>query len=238
MATKKKTAEKVKVTSIKKTTKKAAPLEVVQITPTVKKTLPKSSSRRFVLNLLLVILVGATIFLLAKRYRGMFIAGIVNKSPISRFELNKVLVDRYGSTVLEELVNERLLSQAAKENKIEVTEEEINNEIKKLEESLGGKTNLENAMLQYNIDENGLKKQVELRLTQQKLMDKLFTIEVTQEEVEEYYATNKAAFEGKGLNEVKDQISTDLKDQKRQQKFSEWFQELKAKSQVANYLTK
>src|SRR5688572_4961981 len=170
MATKKQTKKSVKKTNVTSES---------NLDSMTTKTTPSKSNRRFVLNILLVILIGVIIFLLAKRYKHFFVAGVVNKSPITTIELNQAMSKRYGRAVLDEIINERLLMQAANENDVTVDAAEIEAEIKKLEESLGGSENLINAMKQYNINEEDLEKQVRLRLIQQKLSDKLITVEVT-----------------------------------------------------------
>ena len=48
----------------------------------------KSATPIFFVKLLLVISIGAVVFLLAQKYKSQIIAGTVNKSPIMRWELN------------------------------------------------------------------------------------------------------------------------------------------------------
>lgn len=235
MATKKTT----RTTNRKETTKKVARKESVAAalnTPSLKSKTPKIN-QRFILNLLLVLLVGTLVFLLAKRYRGLVLAGIVNKSPISRFELNQVLAKRYGKAILDELINERLLLQAAKENKVEISEKDIDAEITKLEETLGGKENLNTAMEQYGLSADDLRTQIRLRLLQTRLADKVVTVEVSEEEIKKSFDDNKALYEGKKFDDVKEQIRAELLTQKSQQEFGRWFQEYKAKAQIGIYLT-
>ncbi len=207
------------------------------ISPLVSRSVLPRFNTKFIVNLLLVLLVGATIFFLAKRYRGFFISGMVNKSPISRFELNQVLTKRYGRTVLEELINERLLKQATTENQVSVSDDEINDELKKLEESLGGKDNLLSAMEQYGLSDQDLRRQISLRLLQQKLAEKVSIVQISDEEIKSYFETNKTLFTGKKFEDVKADITKDLKTQKLQQEFGKWFEEYKAKAQVSIYLT-
>ena len=236
MATKKKTTTSKKTTQVRRTTLK----EAIMATPT-HPSIPRlplpTLNTRFIVNLLLVLLVGATIFFFAKRYRSFFISGMVNKSPISRFELNQVLVKRYGRTVLEELINERLLKQAASENQITVVDNDVDDELKKLEDSLGGKENLSSAMEQYGLSDQDLRKQISLRLLQQQLAEKVSSVQVSDEEVRAYFDANKSVFEGKKFDEVKEGIFKDLKTQKLQQEFGKWFEGYKIKAQISIYLT-
>ena len=120
---------------------------------------PKLSTN-FLLGFAIVVLSGIALFLVAQRYRGLLIAGTVNKTPITRWELNKVLTNRYGDAVLEELVNNELLTQEAAKQGITITDEDLANERQSLVDSLGGEENLASALTQYGLSEADLSDQL------------------------------------------------------------------------------
>jgi foldase protein PrsA len=193
-------------------------------------------SMRFLTSVVLVVLLGTAVFYLAKRYRGLVIAGIVNKTPITRWELNKTLSRRYGQAVLDELVNNQLLTQEATKQGITVSQVEIDAERTKLAESLGGEENLASAMVQYGLSDSDLQDQLRLRLLQEGLSAKMFDIQVSEEEVAAYFTTNATLYEGKQLEDVRDEITASLRDQKLQQEFFTWFDKAKQDAQVTSYL--
>ena len=64
----------------------------------------------------------------------------------------------------------------------------------------------------------------------------MFDIEVTQEEIEQYYQDNASAFEDQELAEVEQQIRENLLNQKLQQEFSAWFDKAKQEAQINTYI--
>lgn len=237
MATRKKTNTPKKSATQRKSA--AAPKKVIKpITPiTSPVKLPKTNlNPRFLGQVLLVILLGVGMFLLAKQYRGLVVAGTVNKSIITRWELNNLLTKRYGQAVLEELVNNELLRVEAEKQGITVTDEDIAAERQNLVDNLGGEEGLQQALVQYGLSEVDLADQIRLRLLQERLAEKLFSTEVTDEEVKTYFDANKALYEDKEFDAVKEEIKTGLLQQKTQQEFLTWFNQLKEEADINIYI--
>ena len=215
--------------------KKANPAADPVVSSTVKIS-DKKPGRGFGLQILLVVLVGAAIFLVAQRYRSVVVAAFVNKTPITTLELHQVLSRRYGKAVLEELINSRLVREEAITNGITVGKDEIASEITKLEEKFGGTENLSTALLQYGLSRSDLDDQIELRLLQQKLADKFFKVEIADADVQKYYDSNKAIYADAKFDDIKEEIKSNLKDQKLQEEFTKWFDEVKQKAKISIFI--
>lgn len=190
----------------------------------------------FILKLIVVILIGASIFMIARRYRGQFVAAMVNKQIITRFELNQSLTKRYGQAMLDEIVADRLLRQEAKKLSITASADEIKKELEDLSTRLGGDEALGEALKQYGLSMEDLRSQIELRLLQKKIAEKVVTVEVKAEEIKAYFDENKTVYKDKKFDDVKKDIEESLKTQKLQQEFAKWFEDLKTKSQIQTYL--
>lgn len=217
--------------------KKTKEVKVVdQISSSTIKIQDKKPSRGFGLQILLVILVGVALFLLAQRYRSVIVAAFVNKTPITTLELHQVLSRRYGKAVLDELINARLVRDEAVANGVVVKKEEISSEISKLEEKLGGKDNLGTALAQYGLSRSDLDDQIELRLLQQKLADKFFKVEISDDDIKKYYDTNKAIYSDAKFDDIKEEIKTNLKEQQLQGQFTKWFEEIKQKAKISVFI--
>ncbi|MBI1872002.1 hypothetical protein HYS10_01140 [Candidatus Collierbacteria bacterium] len=199
----------------------------------VEETKPKS---KFFTYLVIVVLLGTALFLLAKKYRGLVIAGMVNTTPISSFELQNALVDRYGKATLDDIIANKLLVQLAKSNQIVVTPEDVKTEIASLEERLGGKEALEASMERFGIDEAKLNEEINTVLIQKKLSEKLFKAEVSDSDITKYYQDNKSLFEGKKFDDVKAGIQENLVQQKLQEQFGKWFQEQRQKAKITIFI--
>jgi len=196
--------------------------------------LVKKSNSKFITYLAIVILLGIALFLMAKKYRGLVIAGMVNTSPVTRMELQKVLIERYGKATLDDLIAQKLLQQLAKDNQVVVSNEDIEKETKSLEDRLGGKEALQASMDRFGIDQKKLREEITSVILQKKLSSKLFQVTIEDAEVTKYFNDNKALFDKKTFDEVKADIRQTLTDQKLQEQFSTWFadQQKKAKIQV------
>ena len=198
----------------------------------------KKSNVGFVIKLLIVVLIGTGAFLLAQKYRSFFIAGTVNARPISKWSLSRRLEERYGKVAFDEIVTEVLLMDAAKQNGVTVSKEEIAAEVATNETNYGGKDALREMAKTAGITtDKQLNDFFELKLTVQKLQDKLFPEEVTDEEIKAYYDENKdLVYKDKKIEDVKEEIKTQLLQQKVSQKFSEWFGKLREDAKISNFL--
>lgn len=208
---------------------------------TKKKTLPTPPTSSFSLFkflrlLAIVILSGILIFGVIKKYRHLFVVGVVNTTPITRWQLDKVNFSRYGKSSLDEMVNVVLLEQLAKQNGVKIVAADIDSEIADLEQRLGGKEALKANMERFGVDETKLKEEVRSIVLQRKLSQKVFNISITDEEVSTYYNQNKVLFDKKSLDEVKEEIKKSLEQQKVQENFSKWFQEEKSKAKISLFI--
>lgn len=190
----------------------------------------------FAKKVVIVVLAGVTVFLVAKRFKSQFIVATVNRQVISRWTLNNTLMDAHGAETLEELVNKTLLKDIAKENGVEVTEENIQEEIDELIESLGGQEAFDQALEQYQLSLEDLKERISISLTQEKLAEKVSEVEITDEQVKSYYDTNESLFVDQTFEEVETSIRDMLYQQELQNTFNTWFQNQKDQAAVKLFI--
>jgi len=159
---------KVKVTN-KKDKSSKVPKKTISIKkPNIKIEKPnfkKMSSGKTIKTLLLV-LAGVVIFILIDLFvqylnNGYSIA-VVDGSRISTNEYHKRLENSYGQTISEQLIEEKLIQLEATKEGVEVTEEEIDNQLNEIIENIGGEEAYKSALTQNNITEEDLKFQIEL----------------------------------------------------------------------------
>lgn len=224
-----------------KTTRTRKPVAVEKVETPVEKmdtatTKSSGPNLKFLAQLLVVLALGTGLFLVATKYRGLVVAAMVNRTPISRIQLNQVLTRRYGKPVLDELVAQELLTQEAQKQNVQVTKDDMDKEFKALQDRLGGADNLKQALTQYGLSQDDLMEQIRLRLIQTKLSDKLFNINISDDDAKQYFTDNSALFKDKKLDDVKNDIKTTLKTQKQQEQFSKWFEDLKSKAQISVFI--
>ena len=150
--------------------------------------------------------------------------------------MEKALNDRYAKTVFDDLASTTLLKQLAKKNDIVVSKDELKKEIEATETRLGGKEALQATLDRLGYSQTRFEEEMKTQVTVRKLAEKLFKIEVTDQEVAKFYDDNKTLFPDKKLEEVKLDILQNLTEQKLQQQFTTWFQEEKGKATIQSYL--
>jgi len=243
MATSTKTKDKKIITKAKKSPKVKSEqvLETITEQIEVKESQIKSLKKnnlKFVINLLVIILIGAGAFLLAQKYRGLVIAGTVNNQPIYRWQIISKMNDRYATSILDQMTDEALLMQQAKNNGIVITSEEIQKEYDNNIAQYGGdKAKLFEVAKQAGYTtEKSIRDLFELKLAIEKIQAKLFKVEVTADEVKKSYEQNKQYLGGKKFDEVQKDLTEQLKQQKLQTEFNNWFSKIKNEAQIKSYL--
>ena len=184
----------------------------------------------------IVVLAGIVVFLMAKKFRGQFIAATVNRQVVSRWSLNRSLVSTYGAQTLDELVNKAILKDLAKENDIEITDEDIKIEIDELIVSLGGEEAFQQALEQYQLTDEDLKERISVTLTQEKLAEAVVQVVVTDEQVKSYYEDNESLFAEQTFADAETSIRDMLYQQELQNAFNTWFQAEKDKATVKLFI--
>jgi foldase protein PrsA len=166
--------------------------------------------------------------------KGLFIAATVNGQPVSRLAVVKELEKEGGRTVLDNLVTNSLILQEAKKEKITVSQTDINAQLTKITDSLKSSgQDLNTALAAQGMTKQDLLDQIKLQLLVQKMAGKDITVSDT--EISDYYKQNQSSYpKNTKLEDVKDQIKSDLQSQKLNQSVSSWIANLKSKAKI-NY---
>lgn len=158
---------------------------------------------------------------LAFAFKGMFFAATVNGHPITRLAVISELEKRSGKEALANLISQSLVEGEIRDKGIKVTDDEVNAEIKKVEDQIKttGST-LDKELIKAGMTMNDLKKQTIITKSLEKLLaDK---IQVTDTDVENYVKASKETLpKGKEAEAM-----AYLKQQMQQQKFNEASKEL------------
>ncbi|MDP2671505.1 MAG: SurA N-terminal domain-containing protein [bacterium] len=179
-----------------------------------------------VIFIIIVLIVLAALFTFR---RGLFLAGTVNGQFVSTPEFYQKLVQGGGTSTFDTLTRDILIKQEAAKKKLTVSQKEVDSRLTTVEKNLGGKDNLNNALSQNNLTLAELKKQLEVQLLAEKILDK--DLQVSDAEVTKYIAENKDATKNMSRDEVKEQLRTE----KFNTKFTSWYDELKKNAKIVKY---
>lgn len=167
--------------------------------------------------------------------KGLFVAAMVNGSPVFRYSVIRQLEKQGGSDVLEGLIVEKLMDQEAKKQGISVLPKEIDEEIVKISDQLTAQgQDLDQILTLQGMTRADLAKQVRL----QKIVEKVFSdqIAVTDEEVTSYLETYADSLGADMTEEEKKAIAFEqLKQQKLAESYYGWIDGLKSAAKI-NYL--
>ncbi len=168
-------------------------------------------------------------------YKSLFIAATVNGSPITRFAVIEELEKTSGKQVLDSLITKKLINGEAIKKGISVTSEEVDAEIKNIENQIKaqGQT-LEQVLTAQKMKMEDLTQQILTKKTLEKILtDKL---QVAEAEIEQFIKDNNITIP-KGQEEAyRNQIIAQLKQQKLNSEAESLITSLRSQS-VIKYFT-
>lgn len=193
------------------------------------RTLKERFSKSRWLRILLLLIIGGLLLYLVK---SLFVAAMVNGRPISRITLIKELEKQGGQKVLDSLIEKSLISQEAGKQGVKVEKEEIEAEITRIEALLKDQNlSLDEALSMRGETRASLYEQIKLQKTVEALLSS--KINISEEESRSYFDTNKDIF---GEDAKFEDVQTEVKDQLYQQKlnneYSKWIEELRQKAKI------
>lgn len=147
-------------------------------------------------------------------------------------------VEELKKQTLDTLVNQTLILQQAKAEKIEVAEEEIENEYGMFVVQFGDEEKLEEALKEEGLDPETLKEEIITEsILFQKYQEQVAPVEeVSDEEVKTYYEEFAAQSEGDEelppLEEISDNIKSILEQNQQQEKFIAHIEKLKKDAKI------
>ena len=190
-------------------------------------------NKRNIILALVVVLVLAILILL----KNQFIVVSVNGESINRLTLIRELEKQAGKKVLEGLVTNTLILQEAKKRNITITDNELNAEIKNIDENLKKRgQSLDQVLTLQSLTIDKVKDQIKLNLIMKKLLsDK---ISVSDKDVSDYIEKNsKLIPQGANPDDTKNQVRQQLEQQKLQEEGQELIKSLQDKAKI-NYSIK
>ncbi len=177
---------------------------------------------------LIILIIG--ILILAVYKKSLFLAALVNGSPITNLELQMKLNEQFRTQTLNQLVNEKILMDEARKSNNIPSEQEIDKKIAELETQVGGKDALDTLLSQQGQTRSGLRDQVKLQLVISKLYDKEAT--VSADEVTKFIEQNGSTLQSTDSAKQQEEATNLLKQQKLTQIFNQKFQDLRSKAKI------
>jgi foldase protein PrsA len=206
---------------------KKAPESKVMPIEKEKETIKESKSKKIILPIIILLIVLLMWFL-----RDQIIVAMVNGKPITRFQVIKELENQGASQILDSIVTIELVNQAIDEAKVEIDEQAVADQLAEIEESLSAQDqNLDDILAMQNLTREDVEEDIRLNLQVDKILaDK---IQVSEEEIKEYFETNKEILgEEADFEEMREDIEAQLTQEKRAQAQQEWLESLRSEANI------
>ncbi len=174
-----------------------------------------TENKKITINLKTAKIIGIILIVLAILFaiKGLFIAAMVNGSPISRLSVIQELERGSGKAALESLIIEKLINNEASKKGIVITDDQVNVEVANAEaqiKSQGG--TLVEALTSQGMSLDTLKKQIAIQKKLESLLaDK---IQVSEADITKYITDNKVEIPKGEETNYNNQIAQEIRQQK------------------------
>lgn len=175
-----------------------------------------------------LIIIGLSLLIAYKK--SWFVAATVNNAPISNIEVLSRLNKQFRDQTLNQMINEKILAQEASKKGVMVKDSDVDIKITALEKNVGGKEALDGLLAQQGQTRDGLKGQLKLQITIEKLYASEATISA--EEVNQFIAENQSQLQATDSAEQTKEAKEILEQQKLGTIFNEKFQQLKQSAKI------
>lgn len=169
-------------------------------------------------------------------YKQVFVVAIVNGQPITRLSYYQELERQAGEQALNTIITKMLVTQEAQKQNVTVSDEEVDKEIKAIEERLKSQNqNLDTLLLFQGLTRDGLKDQLRLQKMAEKMASK--DVKVSDTEIDEFLKANPPA-EGAGVssNEQRDKAREQIQTQKSSESIQKWLDGLRSKANIQRFV--
>ncbi len=143
--------------------------------------------------------------------------------------------EKLRAETLEGLINRQLLVQEAYRLKfVEVSEQDINAEMEKLQKRLGPDKAFEDLLARLDMTKEQLGRMLGERLLVERFIEKKIGVfvRVSRDEAQDYFNSHPAAFKDKSFPEVQKAITEALSEQKLEQQTKQYLDELRNKANI------
>ncbi len=234
----------------KKSTRKAAPKTSVKTrtsvqslavdepvmtkSPATKNQKPQAAKMKksYVLLILAIIAIGALLYV----SRSLFVAAVVNGQPISRLAVIKDAEKQSGKQSLTTLVRNILIEQEATKRNVTISDQEINDEIKKVEGNLSKQgQKLDEVLTMQGMTRDDLRRLIRLDKLVGKIVGK--DIQVSDKDITDYIEKNKDTLpQGQTDEQIRQSVKDRLKQQMLSEKVQAWLADIQKKAKIIYFV--
>ncbi len=168
--------------------------------------------------------------------RGFIVAAVVNGQPISRMALVQEVEKQSGKQALSGLIRNILVEQEARKQNVLITEKQIDDQIKTVENNLSKQgQKIDQVLAMEGMTRADLRKVIRLDLLVTKMVEK--NIKVSNKDVNDYIDKNREIMpKNQSESQLKKMVLERLKQQQLSQKAQEWLANLEKGAKVVKFV--
>lgn len=168
--------------------------------------------------------------------RSLIVAATVNGEPIGRLEVVSEVEKRFGQQALDSIITERLVLQELRAKGQTVSDAEIQEEIKEVEERVKESgQDLDTLLSIQGMSREDLRKQIIVAKAAEKILSE--KIKVTDQEISDYIKANQASLpKDKSEEENRKSVVDQLTQQKLSTEFNVLIEELRNKAKIEEFV--
>lgn len=125
------------------------------------------------------------------------VVATVNGEKITQTDLYNQMVKSEGKAVLDRMITSKLVSQEAKKHNVTISDADINSEIGKIKQQLGGEESFKMALAQNGLTEEQLRESIVVQLQATQILGK--DIKTDDAELKKYFDENLVKFDKRQL---------------------------------------
>lgn len=208
-----------------------SPITEPEVTGTEKTKKPRKIPWKIIIIVAVVIIIGVLVY----SFKNLFIAATVNGTPIGRLAVIAQLERSAGKSTLETLITKRLIADELAKKGLTISQQEIDDEIKKVEGQLQAQNlTLDQALAQQGMAMADFREQIFV----QKELEKLLAdeIQVSETEVDKYITDNEITIPAGQETIYKDQIKSQLQQQKLSEAAGQLVDTLRSQAKIKYYV--
>lgn len=232
MAEKKKAANK-KTVSTKNTSGNGT---TKTMTDTPRKSVPTPTmkiKKSYVIAVIAVLVIAGLLYF----FRTWLVVAMVNGQPISRLSYMNELERQAGKQTMNSLVTKTLILQEAKKQNVAVSDTEVNNEIKTIEDNLKQQgQQLDQVLTLQGMTREQLVEQIRLQKSIEKMVGK--NVKISDKEVDDYIAANRESMpQATDEASLKKTARQSMQQQKLNSEVQKWLENLQKNAKITYFVT-
>lgn len=188
-----------------------------------------ASLRWGIFAVLFIVIIGAYL-----ASRGYIVAAMVNGKPIFGWDVVSSVMSHYGSTTLDSMISDRLITEAAQKQNVNITQKDVDAKINDLMKSLGSNVKIDDVLKYQGMTKAEFDDQVRLQLTVEKILGKGVT--ASDSEIADYISKNQTTMTATDDAGLQNEASQAIVSQKINDKVQVWFADLKSKAKISTFL--